>query len=74
LLGDNIEKHAFEYGLALEGIHNSPIHDIDTGHYNDTFRPFATKEQDPNAFSIFHLVYQSIKQDFVTPFPHSIHY
>lgn len=68
LLGENIEKHVFELSLALEGIHNSPLHNIDTGDYTDNLRPFGRKEECPNVFSIFHLVYQSIKHDCVLPF------
>ena len=59
LIGKEIEKNIEDFSASLAAYF--PRLNA------ETLQPFMTKTEVPNIFSVFHLVFQSLRQDFVSP-------
>jgi hypothetical protein len=60
LLWDAIEENMAHVSSALAVYHPETT--------DETIRPYMMKTEYPNIFSFFHLTFQSLHHDFVSPF------
>jgi hypothetical protein len=59
IIGKEIEENAVDYSKSLAAYFPNVN--------SETLQPFMTKMGPPNILCFFHLVFQSLKQDFVCP-------
>jgi hypothetical protein len=62
LIGKGIEEYAGDWSECLAACFS----DVEP----EAVQPFMTKTGIPNVFSFFHLIFQSLRQDFVCPSLH----